>query len=377
MNGAHGSVNPPGIWRHAGLFHDGGGPARLAVERGWTLGEGDTATESWEDLAEELGLRRLCLKREDQNPGRSHKDRGLLHQIAAHRVDPQGHEQPAGAFVLSSSGNAAVSAAAVCALTGDRLLAFVAPDTDRSKLAALYASGAEVFVCDKPMNYARYAARVFGLLDLRGTRDPAAPTGYRSLAAEILEAAPRVGAIVTFSSSGISMRGLLDGLAAVGRRVPCFAVQAGVSLGLARAAGLEVLDEPDNPAGRGGIRTPPDADELVADLHRSGGGVIVVRREALLGLAARMEARSPECGGPLRTSAEGAAVLAGIAAHADRLRGREVVAVITGHAAQWPERHGHESALGPRDPARSVVSDLLDSYQAVRARICALGLEPA
>lgn len=351
----------PGIWAHAHLFPDDGAPAAAALERGWTLGEGHTPLQPWPALAEGLGLRALALKREDRNPGRSHKDRGLLYQVARHHVAAGGPSS----FVISSSGNAAISAAAACAVTGDRLLAFVSPDTASTKRERLRDSGAVVIASARPINFARYASRVFGLVNLRGTADPAAPIGYCALAAEIAEQAPHADAVLTFASSGTSARGLLDGFAAMGRPMAVWAVQAGACLGIARAIHGDLDDEPENPAGRLGIRNPPDADVVAEALVASGGGAVVVRRPELEAMATRMEADA------LRTSAEGAAVLAAVERlAAGALRGRSVVAVITGDAEQW-SRHGG-AARPTADPG-----DLVSGYLELRALLVGLGLEPA
>ncbi len=349
-----------GIWRYAHLFADGGAPATAARDQGWTLGEGDTPLQGWPELAGLLGLASLELKREDHNPGRSHKDRGLLYQVARRRVlagAPSTH-------VISSSGNAAISAAAACRVTGDRLLAFVSANTAPAKRDRLRESGAVVIPSARPINFARYAARVFGLVNLRGTADAAAPIGYRALAGEILQQSPGVQAVLTFSSSGTSARGLLDGFQVLGRPVAVWSVQAGVCLGIARATQPDLSDEPDNPAGRLGIRNPPRADVLAAALQASGGGATVVRRPQLESMADRMDARG------LRTSAEGAAVLAGVAQLANTaLAGRSVVAVITGDAEPW-SRHA------PPAEAGGDLGDLVGSYLELRALLLELGLEP-
>lgn len=355
-------IDATGIWRHAGLFGDDGAPARLALAEGWTLGEGDTPLQPWPELASELGLDALLLKREDLNPGHSHKDRGLLYQVAAHRA-----AGPVRGFVLSSSGNAAVSAAAACARSGDRLVAFVAPDTAASKYGKLLRSGAHVVVSDKPINYARSAGRLFGLTDLRGSRDPLAPVGYRSLAGELAEEGD-LDHVLTFNSSGTSAMGLLDGFAAAGRDIAVWSAQAGVCIGLARELDPSLEDEPDNPAGRLGIRNPPDAPEIVERLVASGGGALAVTRGDVLAMAERMEARD------LRTSAEGAAALAAVARLArDGRIGGTVAVVITGHAEQW-DRYGTDDRDQETDAGDPVH---VDSYLALREALVGLGLEPA
>lgn|GEM_PF-1702611 len=350
----------PGIWAYAHLFDDGGAPAALAAESGWTLGEGNTPAQDWPSMADELGLDRLILKREDRNPGASHKDRGLLYQVAAHRS-----AGPVRGFVLSSSGNAAVAAAAACEASGDRLLAFVSPDTAPSKYARLLDSGAQVVVSSKPINYARYAGRVFGLDDLRGSQDPVAAIGYRSIAGELAPLEP--DAVLTFSSSGTSMRGILEGFGALGRSVACTSVQAGLCLGIARALQPELPDEPDNPAGRLGIRNPPDAAELAQALTASGGGAVTVGAAAVFAMAERLRTRSE---GPLTVSPEGAAVLAAVAEMAQRgaLSGT-VVALITGRGDQWHDDEAAEPLVGA-----GVLR--VQSYLELRDALLSLGFEP-
>ena len=342
-----------GIWRHAHLFDDGGGPVALARAEGWSLGEGDTPLDEQPELARAVGVARLLLKREGLNPGGSHKARGVLYQVVRHRGEG------AGTFVLSSSGNAATAAGLACGLTGARLVAFVSPQTNPTKLGRVLATGAQVVECLKPINFGRYAARVFGLQDLRGTRDPLASTGYRSLAAEVAEAAPQTDALFTFSSSGISMVGIADGFDRLDHRPALWAVQSGECLGIARVLqpGLEV--DPTSPAGRLGIRNPPGAEALAHRLVASGGGAVAVDGEP----TRRFGALLAEAG--VHTSVEGGAVLAGIAATAG-LETSTVVAVMTGAPTD----------VGPVDPEdRAPVR--LGSYLDVRRFFMQeLGLEP-
>lgn len=331
-----------GIWRHAELF-DGVHRPELS------LGEGDTPLEPLEELAAELGLESLQLKREDRNPGGSHKDRGLLYQVAA--LPGRG-----ATLVISSSGNAATSGAAACRAAGHRLIAFVSPDTNPSKLARIEAAGGLLIACPKPINFARYAARVFGLGNLRGTADPQASVGYRSLAGELAEA--RADSVLTFSSSGVSMTGIADGFDRLGLDPALWAVQSGLCLGLARALDPSIPDDPESPAGRLGVRNPPGAGELAARLVATGGGAVAVSADEVAAGAARLGARG------LHVSPEGAAVVAAVArlAAARRIRGR-VVAIVTGRA------HADAGAA----PAMAT----LISYLEVRGFLEQLGLAPA
>ena len=338
------------LWTHSSLFNDGGATAAVAA-LGLTVGEGGTPLEPSPVLASLTGAGELLLKREDFNPSGSHKDRGLLYQVARHA--PEGGQT----FVLSSSGNAALSAAAACSRSGSRLVAFVSPGTATAKMAGLLASEAVVIACPKPINFARYAARVFGLTNLRGTVDPISSIGYRSIAGELSEQTLGVDALFTFSSSGISMEGIDDGFRALGQGPALWSVQSGECLGIVRALRPDTASDPDSPAGRLGIRNPPGAEALAARLVSTGGGAIAVSTEQVQ----RWEGRLKEVG--ITTSAEGAAVLAGVQATSG-LEGKRVVAIMTG-------RRGGELATGTKPAHRA------DSYLEVRSLLTdQLGLDP-
>lgn len=329
-----------GIWRHRDLF--GELPATQP-----TLGEGDTPRIDLPELAKAWGLDSLQLKREDLNPNGSHKDRGLLFQVAWHRGSaPRTH-------VISSSGNAASSGSAACGVTGDRLVAFVSAETPASKLGRIAARGGVVVKASKPINFARYAARVFGLTNLRGTADPVASVGYRSLAGELTDA----DHVLTFSSSGISVRGIADGLDRAGSPAGLWSIQSGRCIALARALDPDAVEDPESPAGRLGARNPPGAPELASRLVARGGGALALDSAAV----ARGAALLADVG--VHTSAEGAAVLAGIEDLArDRRIGGRVVGILTGAAHDDP----------PAD-----VDVHLTSYLEVRAFFTdVLGLEP-
>jgi threonine dehydratase len=297
------------------------------------------------------------LKREDRNPSRSHKDRGLLVQIAAHAQDVPRW------LALSSSGNAAVAAARHCARTGDHLLAFVAPGTAPAKLRRLLDSGAVVVETLKPVNFVRYVGRVFGLPDLRGTRDPLASVGYRTLAAELVEEMPGLDAFVTWSSSGISMEGVLDGFEGLGQTARPWAVQGGECVGLARALDPSVPIDTDCPAGRLGVKNPPHADTIANGLRGRGGGALVARAHDVR----RWMDRLPEL--DLAVAPEGAGVLAGLEQLGrGPLRGARVAAVMTGAPDVFDPADG--TASRGREPLR------LSSYLELRDLLLSLGLSP-
>jgi len=234
-----------------------------------------------------------------------------------------------------------VSAAAACRVTGNRLVAFVAPSTNPGKMASLLQSDAVVVSCPKPLNFARYAARVFGLTNLRGTKDPIASVGYRTIAAEVREEEHSIAALFTFSSSGISLQGIADGFRILGKAPQLWAVQSGECIGIVRALQPDTPTDPTSPAGRLGIKNPPGAETLAQTLVSTGGGAVAVEgREVVL-----WQDRLEQAG--VQTSPEGAAVLAGIA-RTEGLEDSSVVAVMTGKAQLTTPLDADQDLADPR-----------------------------
>lgn len=111
------------------------------------LGEGATPLVHAENLGEALGMPRLYLKNEINNPTGSFKDRPIT--VGLNRAREFGAEIVASA----SSGNAANSLAAGAAKANVECVTFVPEDAPRSKIAQLLLYGAKVFPVERPGGY--------------------------------------------------------------------------------------------------------------------------------------------------------------------------------------------------------------------------------
>jgi threonine synthase len=196
-------VGPPsrGQWVHAELF----GPSVPAGSQ-LSLGEGGTPLEPAEALGAALGIPSLRLKREDLSPTGSHKARYLSYLCSS--LVASGVRQA----VISSSGNAAIAAAAYTSLGGIRLLSLVSPRTPRVKLERLRAYPQLTVLSDRPVALLHHAVQNWGLADLRGSVNPLAPNAYRGIAPELLAEAELAG-VFLFSSSGAAALGISQGFA--------------------------------------------------------------------------------------------------------------------------------------------------------------------
>lgn len=182
--------------------------ASVPAECRISLGEGSTPLQAAPELGQALGAPRLWLKREDLNPTGSHKARGmgwLCSQLLA-----EGRHQA----VISSSGNAAIAAAAYASRGGIRLLSLLSPETPGAKLRRLLAQPQLAVLSRHPVELLHHAVAKWGLADLRGSVHPLAALPYRGIAAELV-GEMRFDAVFLFCSSGATALGLSQGMEAL------------------------------------------------------------------------------------------------------------------------------------------------------------------
>ncbi|HVA21900.1 MAG TPA: PLP-dependent lyase/thiolase [Candidatus Micrarchaeia archaeon] len=345
-----------GQWDHLDLFG-----LSLSTPGPATLGEGHTPLVPAPRLGRSLGVPDLWLKREELNPTGSHKARSLALQCAALRESGR-------TGVLSSSGNAAVAAAAYAGANQVQVVVLVSPRTPSIKLRALAAFSGPLLVSSTPVALLRRAVAVFGCEDLRPSVHPLAPVAYRGIAAELERAlAPerRPDAVFCCASSGATVIGLADGFAACrpGGGPAIHVVQVGGSGDLVRPWA------PPRPAGR-----PGAIGGLGAGRSRRAGAV----RRAVTASSGRGWAVDPSelestrelaSSFGVATSWEGVGVLAAIRAAAPLLTGQRVVALLTGDAGQLD--------LEPDpDPTRFPRLTGVETEAAFDARLRACGIAP-
>ncbi|NIP81697.1 MAG: pyridoxal-phosphate dependent enzyme, partial [Gemmatimonadetes bacterium] len=126
----------PTLWRYAEVL-----PVRDPAHR-LTLGEGFTPLLDAPRLAEALGVDRVWVKDEGQNPTGSFKARGLA--MAVSRARELGMD----AVALPSAGNAGSAAAAYAAAADMAAHVAVPRDTPRPILAEIRALGADLQLVD-------------------------------------------------------------------------------------------------------------------------------------------------------------------------------------------------------------------------------------
>jgi threonine synthase len=278
------NVTAEGMWRYADALPLDG---RDAV----SLGEGRTPLLRCERLGQMVGLPRLMVKVESQNPTGSVKDRmasmGISWAVASGRPG----------VAASSTGNAGIAAAAYCARASLPCIVFATASTPRMILQTMAALGAMVVTTttlEERWQLNRAVVDEWGWLPLSNAADPPAGShpvaieGYKTIAYEIAEAlgwtAP--DAVIAPVAYGDALWGMCRGFqemrdGGVLTTVPkLIAAEAYPTLSTALASGSEA---PVRVAGSGSrarsIATNIGTYQALEAIRRSGGTAIQVPDE--------------------------------------------------------------------------------------------------
>lgn len=186
-----------GIWRFSSLL------APVEDKFKLFLGEGNTSLDDLEDLG-------VIIKREDKNPTGSLKDRGMVYLIS--KLYSQGKRQ----FVLSSSGNAAISALTLCQTANLEIKLFVSPNIEEGKLFRLREMKGDITVTPKPLSGAAKYALDYQYHNLRPSLNDFGREGYQTIAFEIADKRGVIDDIFLPVSSGVSLLGIHEGFKKIG-----------------------------------------------------------------------------------------------------------------------------------------------------------------
>lgn len=252
------------------------------------LGEGWTPLIDAHRTADRMGIRRVWVKDEGQNPTGSFKDRGLC--LAVSRALELGAEE----IALPSAGNAGSAAAAYAAAAGLRAHVVVPTDTPAAILEEISALGADLQLVDGLISdcgrVVRQGVEENGWFDLSTLKEPYRIEGKKTMGYELCE---QLGgrlpdAIVYPTGGGTGLIGMwkafdeMEQLGWIGRERPkMFTVQAAGCAPMVRAweAGDETAE-----AWRGastyasGLRVPGAVGDflILRALRESGGGAVAV-----------------------------------------------------------------------------------------------------
>jgi threonine synthase len=272
---------PPGLWRYGECLP-------VAAAAAVTLGEGGTPLVEAVNVGPAIGLPRLLLKNESENPTWSFKDR--LASVGVSWARASGRAGVA----VSSSGNAGAAAAAYAARAGLPCLILTTPSFPVTMRRLMASYGAMVVATESaPQRWTlnRAVAKEWGWLALSNMADPpvgshpVACEGHKTLAFEIAQAlhwqAPDAVIVPVAYGDAISAirRGFaeLHELGLCEREPRMIAAEAYGSLARALESGSE---SPVATGGTGSLAfsaaAPRSTYQALAAVRETGGSAVVV-----------------------------------------------------------------------------------------------------
>jgi len=252
------------------------------------LGEGWTPLVDAHRTANRMGIRRVWVKDEGQNPTGSFKDRGLC--LAVSRALELGAEEVA----IPSAGNAGSAAAAYAAAAGLRAHVVVPTDTPAAILEEISALGADLQLLDGLISdcglVVRQGVEENGWFDLSTLKEPYRVEGKKTMGYELCE---QLGwrlpdAIVYPTGGGTGLIGMwkafdeMEQLGWIGSERPkMFSVQAAGCAPMVRAweAGHDTAEVWSGASTyASGLRVPGAVGDflILRALRESGGGAVAV-----------------------------------------------------------------------------------------------------
>lgn len=234
----------------------------------------------------------IYFKREDLNLTGSAKDRAIKHQVA--NLVAQ-HYQSA---VISSTGNAAISAQYFCQQNHLPLTIFLPPQTTPGKKEKLD----NFTISSRPISAAIKFAKSNHAYLLRQSTDPVALTGYAEISQEIISDLPTVTSVFFPVGSGTTLLGVSQNLPS---SVKIFAVQSAYNCPLSRYFQMDYQPETINPTPALTAKYLPLKSQIIHTLQQHQGKGLIVPSSAITSAKDWLTHHQINC------SPEGALALAG------------------------------------------------------------------
>jgi threonine dehydratase len=239
-----------------------------------------------------IKIGQIYFKREDENPTGSAKDRALLLQIQ--NLVAKGFPEA----VISSTGNAAISAQHYCYQNHIPLTIFLSPHTSSAKLKLLKSFK----ISDKPISDAIKYAKTNQAYLLRQSTDKVALTGYQQIGQELISQLPEISSLFIPIGSGTTLLGISQNLP---QKVKLFAIQPANHCPFSSLFDKNFIPETYSQTDSLGTKYLPLKERVLEAIKFSGGGGVVVSDQDV------SIAQSFLINNKIITSAEGALALAG------------------------------------------------------------------
>ena len=247
-----------------------------------------------------IKLENIYFKREDLNKTGSAKDRAIIFQIE--NLKKQGFKSA----VISSTGNAAISASYFCHLSQIELTIFLSPKVNQNKLALIKKNLCQIVFSDKPISDAIKFSKKNNSYLLRQSTDPSALIGYQEIGKELNNELPQITSIFIPVGSGSTLLGISQALSP---SVKIFAIK------------------PENTILTDAltVRYQPLKNNVISAVKNSKGSELIIQNSDILEAQKILESNN------IKTSLEGAMAFAGLKKAVKKLEiGNYPVVLLTG-----------------------------------------------
>lgn len=243
-----------------------------------------------------IKLENVYLKREDLNITGSAKDRAVISQIE--NLKKQGFTQA----VISSTGNAAISASYFCQLNQISLTVFLSPKVNPKKLELIKKNNCQIIFSDKAISDAIKFSKKNNVYLLRQSTDPSALIGYQPIGKELTTQLPKITSIFIPVGSGTTLLGVSKSL---NPSVKIYAIQPASNCPLSKHFDKNFKTETENITDAISVKYLPLKSQIISTIKNSGGTGLVVQNKEILETQKELELNN------IKTSLEGAMTLAG------------------------------------------------------------------
>lgn len=244
-----------------------------------------------------IKLESIYFKREDLNETGSAKDRAMIFQIE--NLRKQGFKQA----VISSTGNAAISASYFCNLNNIELTVFLSPKVNQNKLNLIKKYPCQIVFSKKAISDAIKFSKKNNNYLLRQSTDPSALIGYQQIGKELIKDLPQITSIFIPVGSGSTLLGVSQ---ALNQSVKIFAVQPASNCPLSQYFDKNYEKETENITDAISVKYLPLKSQIISTIKNSGGTGLIVQNKNILEAQKELETNQ------IKTSLEGVMAFAGL-----------------------------------------------------------------
>lgn len=238
----------------------------------------------------------VYFKREDQNITGSAKDRAMQVQLK------NAVAKKYSSAVISSTGNAAISAIHFCRQYAIDLTVFLSPKIDQKKLSLVRRKTKKIILDPKPISQAFKQAKKNHSYNLRQSTDPTALKGYQYIGLEIKKQLPQITDIFIPVGSGTTLLGISSSLPSTTK---IFAIQPASHCPLASIFDSNFPEENHTCTTSLSAKSLPLKNKIITAIKNSHGSGLVVQNRQVENQTTYLNKNH------ILTSAEGALALAG------------------------------------------------------------------